>query len=44
MQYLSVFLDIEKFYDFRWENADVSRTQEVCQVIHIVFDLFLVKV
>ena len=31
----SVFLDIAKFADFRWKNADVSRTQGVCQVIHI---------
>ena len=31
----TVFLDIAKFADFRWKNADVSRTQEVCQVINI---------
>ena len=31
----SVFLDIAKFTDFRWKNADVSRTQGLCQVIHI---------
>ena len=27
MQSTSVFLDITKFSDFRWKNADVSRTQ-----------------
>ena len=34
---ISVFLDIAKFADFRKKNADVSRTQAVCHVIHIVF-------
>ena len=37
MQSISVFLDIAKFADFRWKNADVSRTQEVCHVISIFF-------
>ena len=29
MQSISVFLNIAKFADFRWKNADVSRTQGV---------------
>ena len=28
----NVFLDITKFADFRWKNADVSRSQGVCHV------------
>ena len=35
MKYLSVFLDITKSTDFRWKNADVSRTQKVCHVIYL---------
>ena len=42
MQFLSVFPDIANFADFGWENADFSRTQRVCQVIHIFFRSFLV--
>ena len=34
MQSVSVFLDIAKFADFRWKNADVSRTQWMYHVIH----------
>ena len=37
IQSISVFLDIAKFAEFRWKNADVSRTQAVCHVIHIIF-------
>ena len=37
MQSISVFLDIAKFADFRRKNADVSRTQGVCHVIHTFF-------
>ena len=37
MESKSVFLDIAKFADFWQRNVDVSRTQEVCHVIHIVF-------
>ena len=44
MKYISVFLDIAKFVDFQWKNADVSRTQWVCHVIHIFFGFFLGKV
>ena len=39
-----VFLDIAKFADFRKINADISRTQGVCHVIHIVFGTSLGKV
>ena len=41
---IAVFLDIAKFVDFRWKNADVSRTQGVCHVIHIFFGSPLAKV
>ena len=34
MQSISVFLDIAKFVYFRRKDADVSRTQWVCHVIH----------
>ena len=44
MQSISVFLDITKFSDFQWKNAAVSRTQGVCQVIHIFFGSSLGKV
>ena len=44
MQSISVFLDIEKFAEFRQKNADVSRTQEVYHVIHIFFGSSLGKV
>ena len=43
MESISVFLDITKFSDFQWKNADVSRTQGVCQVIHIFFGSSLGK-
>ena len=41
---VSVFLDIIKFADFWWKDADVSRTQGVCNVIHIFFGSSLGKV
>ena len=44
MQSTSVFLGITKFADFERKNADVSRTQEVCQVIHAIFGSSLSKV
>ena len=44
MQSIPVFLEIGKFVDFRWKNADVSRTQGLCHVIHIVFGSSLGKV
>ena len=44
MQAISVFLDITKFPGFRLKNADVSRTKEVCHVIHIFFGSSLGKV
>ena len=40
----SVFLDIEKFSDFWWKNADVSRAQGTCHVIYIFFESSLGKV
>ena len=44
MQSISVFYDITKFADFLRKNADVSRTQGVCHVIHIFFGFSLGKV
>ena len=37
MQSISVFLAIAKFADFWRKNADVSRMQGVCHMIHIFF-------
>ena len=44
MQSIFVFSDIAKFADFQWKNADVSKTQEVRQVIHNFFRPSLGKV
>ena len=44
MQCISVFLDTAKFADFRWKNADVSRTPGECHVVHISFGFSLDKV
>ena len=44
MQSISVFLDITKFVDFPWQNADVSRTLGMCHVIYIIFESSLDKV
>ena len=44
MKSTSVFLDVAKFADFQWKNADVSRTQGVCHMIHISFGSSLCKV
>ena len=44
MQYISLFLDITKFDDLRWKNADVSRTQGGCHMIHKFFESLLGKV
>ena len=44
MQSISVFLDITKFVDCKWKNANISRTQEVCHVIYIFFGSSLGKV
>ena len=41
---IPVFLDILKIADFWSKNADVSRTQGVCQVIYVVFGSSLGKV
>ena len=32
-----VFPDITKIADFQWKNADVSRTQVICNVIYVFF-------
>ena len=37
MESIYVFLNIVKLADFRRKNADVSRTQGVCHVIHTLF-------
>ena len=44
MQSISVFLNISKFADFWWKNADISRNQGVCHMIHIFFESPLAKV
>ena len=44
MQSISVFLNITKFADFGWKNADVSRNQAVYHVIHTLFGFSLGKV
>ena len=44
MQSVSVFLDMTRFANFQWKNADVGRTQGVCHVIHIFFGFSLGKV
>ena len=44
MESISVFFDVAKFADFWLKNADVSRTQGVSHVIHIVFGTSLGKV
>ena len=44
MQSISAFLDIAKLSDFRWKNADVSRTQGSCHVVYIFFESSLDKV
>ena len=43
MLQLPNFGHITKFADFRWKNADVSRIQGVCHVIHIIFGSYLGK-
>ena len=43
-QSISVFLDITKFADFWWENANVNRTQGVCNMIDVLFRSSLGKV
>ena len=44
MQSISLFFGIAKFVDFQLKNADVSRTQGVCHVIHIFFGSSIGKV
>ena len=43
MHFISVFLDMAKFADFKWKNAKISRTQGVCHVIHMFLDLLWVR-
>ena len=44
MQSIFAFFDMAKFADFRWKNADDSRSEGVCQTIHIFFRSSLGKV
>ena len=44
MQSISVFPDILNVGNFRWKNADVSRTQGMCHVIYVFFGSSLGKV
>ena len=44
MQSISVFLDIANVVDLRWKNAEVSRSQGLCQVNYIFFGSSLCKV
>ena len=32
--YISIFFDLANFADFWWKNADLSRTQGLCHLIH----------
>ena len=43
MKSISTFLAIAKFTDFWEKNADFSRTQKTCHVIHIFLDLLQVR-
>ena len=43
MQFMSLLLDITKDADFWWRNADVNRTQGVCQVLYMFFGSSLGK-
>ena len=36
--------DITKIAEFRWKNADISRTQGMCHVIYVFFESSLGKV
>ena len=44
MQFIYVFLDIAKLADFLSKNADVSRTERVRHVSHIIFEFSTGKV
>ena len=41
--YVSVFLDIAKFVDFREKNADFTRIQRLCHVTDVCFGSSLGK-
>ena len=43
MQSISSVLDITTVSDYKWKNADASRTQDMCHVIYIFFGSDLVK-
>ena len=43
MQSVSAFLDIIKFADSWWINADIGKNQGVCHVIYIFFESSLGK-
>ena len=40
----NLYLDTAKFVDFQWKDADISRTQRMCNVIQIFFGSSLGKV
>ena len=44
MQSISTFLNIAKFTDFCWKNADAGRTQGLLHVINIFFGSSVGKV
>ena len=44
MQSIFVFLDTTKVAEFRWKEANVSRTQRVFHVIYTFFESSLGKV
>ena len=44
MQSIPAFSDIAKFADFRCKSADVSRTEDVCHVVHNFLGSSLVQV
>ena len=44
MQSMSIFLNITKFAGFWWKKTDVSRTQDLCYLIYILFGSSLDKV
>ena len=41
MQFVFVSPDVTKFSDFQRKNADVNRTQEVRQVVYMLFEFSL---
>ena len=39
MQSITVFLDITKIADLGQKNVDISRSQGLCHVMYLFFDL-----